>query len=90
MTRPGRTDRRPKRGQRPAKRAPGRLVISLRPEHRRQLVAGERAALGRDERDDRERLAGIDDDGSPATDDLERPEQADREGPVRRSRRNGT
>ena len=57
-------DGRPQRGERPAERAAGRLVVGVRPEHRRELVPGERSPLGRDERDDRERLARIDDDRS--------------------------
>ena len=73
----GRTDGRPERRQRPAQRPPGGLVVPVRPEHRGQLVPRERPALGRDERDDRQRLARIDDDRLTRHHDLERAEQAD-------------
>ena len=60
------------------RRAPRAASSSaVRPEHRGQLVARERPALGRDEGDDRQRLAGIDDDRLTRHHDLERAKQAD-------------
>ena len=79
MTRPDVADRRPQRRQGPPERAARRLVVGLRPEHGRQLVARERPTLGGDERDDGKRLARVDDDRPPADGDLERTEEADRE-----------
>jgi hypothetical protein len=73
----GRTDGRPQRRQRAAQRAPGGLVVPVRPEHRGELVSCERSGLGRDEGDDRQRLARIDDDRLTRHHDLERAEQAD-------------
>ena len=77
---------RPQRRQRPAEGAAGRLVVGVGPEHRGQFVARERPPLGGDERDDRERLAGIDGDRAAADDDLERPEEVDPERGHRRHR----
>ena len=67
---PGRPDRRSERRQRSPKCAACRLVIGIGPEHGRQLVARERASLGGDQGDDRERLPGIHGDMPPA---VERP-----------------
>ena len=72
-------DRAPQGRQRPAERAAGRFVVGVRPEHRRQLVARERTALGGHQGDDGHRLAGVDDDRPAGHLDLERSEESDRQ-----------
>src|SRR4029079_13838152 len=72
-------DRGSERRQRPAKGAACGLVIGLRPEHRRELVSRKRPPFGRDERNDRERLAGVHDDRSSRHGDLQRPEDSNGE-----------
>ena len=78
--------RRPPTAARTASAAgpPGGLVIGLRPEHRRELVARERPALAGDQRDDRQRLSGVDHDRRAADGHLEWPEQPDPERWLRR------
>ena len=49
-----------------------------RAEHRRQLIPNKGPALGGEERDDGERLAGVDHDRPPGDCDLKRPEHPDR------------
>ena len=72
-------ERRPQHGQRPPQRAPGGLVVRLRPEHRRQLVPGVRPPLHRQQRQDRRRLPRVDAQRLAVHVDLERAEHADLE-----------
>ena len=81
-----RPDRTSQRREGPAEGAAGRLVVGVRPEHRGEFIPSERPALGGDERDDRERLPGIDGDRAVADDDLERSEEVDPELRHRRHR----
>ena len=76
----GSADRGAQRRQRTTKGTPGGLVVRLRPEHRRQLVAGERPSAGSDKGDDRERLAGVHHDGAATHGHVQGAEQPDGEG----------
>ena len=70
-------DGRPQRRQRPAEGAAGRRVVGLRPEERRQLVAGVGPPSAASTREDRHGLAGVDDERRPVDEDLGRAQQAD-------------
>ena len=72
-------DRRAKGREGSPKGATGRFVVGVGPEHRRQLIAGERPSFGRHERDDCESLPRIDDDRATADLDFEGAEQPDPE-----------
>ena len=66
-------------GQRATERPSGGLVIGFRPQHRGQLIAGERPCLDREQDKDRECLAGINHDRPPIGDHLERTKDPDRQ-----------
>jgi hypothetical protein len=76
--------------QSPAERAARRLVVRIGPQEGRQLVARERAAVGCEERHNREGLPGVDHERRFIGPHLERPEQADVEDRSGSHERNGT
>ena len=69
----------PQRRQGPPERAARRLFVRVRPEHHGEFVPGERPTFRGDDRDDRHRLARVDDDRSACDGDLERTEESDRQ-----------
>ena len=80
---PAVAERRAEHGQRPTQRTARRLVVRLRPQQGGDLLARERPALRGQQRQDRQRLARIDDERRPVDRDLERAEDADRRGRCR-------
>ncbi len=70
-------DRGTQRGQRPPKCPPRRHVVRVRPEQRRQLIAGEDSALRGEQGQDRHGLASVDREWCAIDQDLGRAEQAD-------------
>ena len=71
--------RRPQHRKRAPQGAPRGLIVGIRPKERRQLLARERTLLDGEQGKDRERLAGIDDDGDSVDGHLEGSEDMDRE-----------
>ena len=66
-----------KRGQRPPQGAPRGIVVGLRPEHRGEVITGERPSLDGQKRDDRQCLPCIDDDGPTGDAHFKRSKEAD-------------
>ena len=66
-------------GQRATERAPRGLVVRLGPQHRGQLVPGVRPALDAQEDEDRDGLAGVDDERRTIDPDVDGSEDADLE-----------
>ena len=69
--------------QRPSQGAACRGVVGVGPQQGRQLVAGVRPAVGREDHEDRDRLARVDVQRRPVDEDLRCPEQPDLQPPVR-------
>jgi hypothetical protein len=86
---PASSERGPQHGERPTEGPPGRRVIRIWPQKCREFVARERSILDRQQGEDRQRLARINDDWLTVDPHLERTHDSDHEPGIGRHRRNG-